>query len=506
MPRATLCTLLMSWFCVSISSRAAAEEPVTLRVMTFNVWYGGDQVNLFKVGEAIRAAEADIVGVQEADGNLERIAELSGLPHVDPRRRLLSRWPIFDSGLGVRTEQGASLYSTTGLDLDALHAWVMVSPGKVVAVSNVHLSSDPSGLEVARTGAKLPEVLELERNTRAAEAKPLTVLGKVAAHGAPVFLTGDFNTPSHLDWTEAAKRARPDIPYAVQWPATKVLADAGLRDSYREAYPDPVARPGITWTPGTPHPIQPPSPGRDRIDLVLTAGRTRTLASKIVGETGGPDVDIEIASWPTDHRAVVSTFSVIPAEAPPLISVTPRLVEQGGTFLMRSYDPIGESWTGLIVRRGATPKEAIIGVKDLPDSYQRAIRLSSHDLVPGDYEALLVSHNGKVLKRNAFTIAAKGREPQVALVASNVRAGSKMRVRWGNSPGALRDWIGIYAAGETDVMRYLGFVYTEAMFDGEATLEPDAAHRPLLPGDYDLRLMHDETFVVLADAPFRIAP
>jgi hypothetical protein len=173
---------------------------------------------------------------------------------------------------------------------------------------------------------------------------------------------------------------------------------------------------------------------------------------------------------------------------------------------MRSFDPTGESWTGLIVRRGATPEKAIIGVKDLPDSYQRAIRLSSHDLEQGDYEALLVSHDGKVLKRNVFTIAAKEREPLVALVETNVRTGSPMHVRWRNSPGALRDWIGIYAAGETDVMRYLGFAYTEAMFDGEAALQPDAAHRPLPPGDYELRLMHDETFVVLADAPFRIVP
>jgi hypothetical protein len=111
---------------VAIHARADDVPPaaaITLRVMTFNVWYGGEQVSLAKVGEAIRAADPDIVGLQEADCNLERIAEAAGMPYVDPRRRLLSRWPIFDSGSGERTQQGPSPYSITALDRDAVHAW-----------------------------------------------------------------------------------------------------------------------------------------------------------------------------------------------------------------------------------------------------------------------------------------------------------------------------------------------------------------------------------------------
>lgn len=488
------------------AAAAPADEPITLRVMTFNVWYGGEQVNIQKVGETIRAADADIVGLQESDGSLQRIADLAGMPYVDPRRRIISRWPIFDSGIGERTEKGASLYSTTALDSDALHAWVMVRPGKVVAMANVHLSSDPSGLEMARTGSSLKEVLEVEESGRAAEAAPLAALGKLGSDGTPVFLTGDFNTPSHLDWTEAAKRARPDLPYIVRWPATQVLADAGLRDSYREVYPDPVARPGLTWTPGTPHPVQPPSPGRERIDLIWTAGRTTTLRSQIVGEPGGPNVDIGVSPWPADHRAVVSTFQVVPAAAPPMISVTPRRVPFGESFLLRTYDPVGESWTGLIVRRGGGPKDAITGVKDLPDSYQRTIRLSSLGMEPGEYDALLVGEDGKVLKRHAFVLAEKDGKPEISVLDATVRRGAPVRVRWRNTPGDLRDWIGIYRAGEADVMRYLGFAYTEAMFDGEVAVSADPSHAPLPPGEYELRLMHDETFVTLGVAPFRVSP
>ena len=53
----------------------ASADPLT--VMTFNVWYGGAQVELDRVGQAIRAADADVVGVQEPEGNLGRIAAVS---------------------------------------------------------------------------------------------------------------------------------------------------------------------------------------------------------------------------------------------------------------------------------------------------------------------------------------------------------------------------------------------------------------------------------------------
>jgi endonuclease/exonuclease/phosphatase family metal-dependent hydrolase len=474
--------------------------------MTFNVWYGGEQVSLERVGAAIRAANADIVGLQESDRNLQRIADAAGLTYVDSRRRLLSRWPIFDSGSGERTEAGPSPYSTTALDRNALHAWVMVRPGRVVAVSNVHLSNAPSGLAAARSGQSASQVLEMERRTRAAETEPLTALGRLAADGTPVFLTGDFNTASHLDWTDATRRTRKDVPYALDWPVTRMLTDAGLRDSYREAHPDPVEFPGYTWTPGAPHPLTDHERSRDRIDYVFTAGRTETLASQVVGEVGGPNTDIPIFPWPSDHRAVVSTFRVEPASAPALIAVSPRLVQPGGEVLVRTWDPHGASWTALIVRRGGSPQDALTGVREMPHDYQRTIPLSTIGLAPGHYDALLVGEDGAVLKRAAFTVAVPDARPAIEAVAPRVRPGAPIEARWRNAPGELRDWIGLYRAGEVDVTQYLGFAYTEAAFEGVARVVPEEAHRPLPPGEYELRLLADETYVTLASARFEVAP
>ena len=125
----------------------------------------------------------------------------------------------------------------------------------------------------------------------------------------PVFLVGDFNSPSQLDWTQADGGQRDEVPYPFAWPVGTAVATAGFRDSYREVHADPVETPGFTWTPGGPE--TDPKEVHDRIDWVLAAGPAETEESEILGEDGGPDVDIAAGNpFPSDHRGVVSTFSV----------------------------------------------------------------------------------------------------------------------------------------------------------------------------------------------------
>ena len=80
-----------------------------------------------------------------------------------------------------------------------------------------------------------------------------------------MFLTGEFNSTSHL--YRSADAPAGDV--------TRLLAEAGLRDSYREAHADPAQRPGYTFTPGAPHAAGRPERTRIRIDYACTgrAGR-----------------------------------------------------------------------------------------------------------------------------------------------------------------------------------------------------------------------------------------
>ncbi|MDX2275326.1 MAG: endonuclease/exonuclease/phosphatase family protein [Hyphomonadaceae bacterium] len=485
-------------------ARAQAPTPIELRVMSFNVWYGGEQVNFATVVEAIRAADADIVGVQEPDGNLARLAQAAGYAHIDPRRNIISRYPIFDPGAGVRTEPGAAPYGIAALDAAHVHAWVMVRPGEVAAVANTHLSSDPYGPEAVRDGSGRQDVLALEERVRMPEVRPLLSLGALARAGTPVFLTGDFNTPSHFDWTEAMQRVRPRvIRYTVDWPVTRALADAGLRDSYREAHPDPTVRLGYTWTAGMPAPYIRPGETIDRIDFVFAGGAAETLSSEIIGEAGGDGVDIAVTPYPSDHRGVVSTFQVIPIPAPALIAVGPYVARQGEDIMVRGYDPASEGWSAAIVPAGAPVTQAVLRIHEAVAAWRRAARFSSAELAPGEYDAVLLGADGQELKRTRFAVFTTDARPLVQALTRRVAQGAPVRVRWANAPGNRHDWIGIFAAG-APLGDYQTFAYVDARFAGEMAIPTETEDGPLPAGEYELRLMRDDSPTVMARAAFTI--
>jgi endonuclease/exonuclease/phosphatase family metal-dependent hydrolase len=483
-------------------ARDSPSEAITLRVMTFNVWYGGEQVSFARVAEAIRLAEADIVGVQEPDGQLYRIAAAAGFPFIDYRRNIISRYPLFDSGAGERMSAAPSTYGTVALDADALHAFAMVRPGEVVAVANTHLTSDPYGPHAAQRG-ELAEAIAIEQRLRVPEAQPFARLAEVAARGIPVFLTGDFNSPSPLDWTQAAVAAR-GLPTAVEWPATGLLLAAGLRDSFREAHPDPVARPGFTWTAGMPAPYVPAGELLDRIDFVWTAGPTRTLESRIVGEPGGAGVDIAVAPYPSDHRAVVSTFAVTPAPAPPLVVVEPHRVVAGESFFLRAFLPGAEQFTALVVPRGAGADRALAGVVDETRSYRTGIRLGTDNLAPGGYDAILLAADGAVAARNRFEVVAADHRPALMIADPVLAPGEPLSVRWSGAPGHRFDWIAVAKAGDANVIAPLIWHYTNALLAGETRIALVSEGEPLPPGDYEARLMRDDSYTSLARAAFTI--
>ena len=328
---------LLAAFLAALCAASAAPAPTastTLKVMSFNIFYGGDELNLQtrqfcrdpagcpetldQVVAAIRASGADVVGLQEPTMNTRTIAEKLGWNYSE-RTSYMSRFPIIDP-------PGAN----------GLYVFVEPEPGRVVAVANVHLPSDPYGPYEARDGATRDEVLQLENDLRVpAVQTEVQNLPELAAQGIPVFLTGDFNSPSHLDWTPAVDAVRADVPYPVVWPASKALADAGFVDSFRSVYPNPVARPGFTWTPGSPEGEK--VEVHDRIDWVLSMGPATATASSVVGEAGNPNVDIAVDPWPSDHRGVVSTFDITPAPMPLLAAVESRSLEQGQTLRVRFH-------------------------------------------------------------------------------------------------------------------------------------------------------------------------
>lgn len=489
---------------LTVAQPATAQE-TDLRVLSFNIWYGGVQVSQPEVVRIIREADADIVGLQEPDGQTAAIAAAAGYPYVDLRRHIISRVPLFDPKLGERTETGQSVYPLAGLDADAPHVWAMVAPGKVVALGNLHLTSDPYGPDLLRDGASLEDVLQGEADIRLAEIDPYAAgLEPVIKSGAPVIITGDFNTPSHLDYTEPAKGLRPAMSTAVPWPVTLRMEAAGFADAFRTAHPDPVARPGLTYSPGFPWPVQREGESHDRIDYVFAANAT-VKGAEVWGEPGNPDVDRGFDPWPSDHRAVIADLSVTPVDAPALIAVEPRLVTEGSSFVVRGFLPGDAIWGVRIVPRGGDPAtQTVAAVEGLTPTWNRAFRFSTLGLTPGPWDAVLIDEAGAEQARTRFSVVGKDGQAALSVQSATVKSGEDVTVSWTGAPGLKFDWIGVYAKGDPNLYNYLAFAYTGATLDGTMTLTPDLYYEALASGEYLLRLMSDDHYVVLAEVPLTV--
>src|SRR5262245_52505628 len=122
-----------------------------LRIMTFNLWRGGIQVDLGQIAAAIRAADPDIVGLQEPEGNTRRLAAALGWPFADEGLHLVSRHPIHRlplDGPETETQQFGARFV----------ALIEVEPGAAVALVNVHLASSPYGPAELAAGRSDAEV------------------------------------------------------------------------------------------------------------------------------------------------------------------------------------------------------------------------------------------------------------------------------------------------------------------------------------------------------------
>jgi hypothetical protein len=173
--------------------------------------------------------------------------------------------------------------------------YLLLGPGRLTAVANTHLPCCPyTTYRVVDRGMSREDALQQEQNTRVGQlVKQLTPLQPLLDAGVPTFFTGDFNSPSHRDWTRPAVQAR-GLPYPIRWPVSVTMEDVGFVDSYRAIHPDPVADPGFTWTPGYPAPYVTPSEVFDRIDFVWAAGPAVPTSSRVVGEDAS-NADLVIA-------------------------------------------------------------------------------------------------------------------------------------------------------------------------------------------------------------------
>jgi endonuclease/exonuclease/phosphatase family metal-dependent hydrolase len=231
-----------------------------LRIMTFNTWVFGEHVNdgLNKIAKHIKLVDPDIVALQEVQTKeaFENLVEILGpkysgtispsttnsnvailtIHRIENLSNNITAATKTGFGVNIHLKESNEVISFWCLHLDWQSYGPYAANNKLVtSIKQIMQGEHPT----AQNGRgdnivdllKLPEFQEAIKNS----------------DQNAVIICGDFNTPSHLDWTEDTKHLHGD--WVVQWPATYLLeSKAGFTDSFREVNPNPLETPGITWS------------------------------------------------------------------------------------------------------------------------------------------------------------------------------------------------------------------------------------------------------------------
>jgi len=343
-----LLQILVLAFAVCVSCCAA--EP--LRVLQFNVWQEGTSVeNGFeKICNVIIASKAHVVCFSEVR-NYKDIDWTTRVVEALARKnqKFYGKFGGGDVGLVsvFPIEETKVVYDATKGDSGSIVAWRLKRlTGERLIVASAHLDYKHYGLNLIRgynggdpdwkireadaNGKPVPltdAAAVLAFNNRSKRVEAIQSFLKSALEwenrNLPVVLCGDFNEGSHLDWTALAKNEFGHNGVVIEWPCTRLLAEAGFADAWRAIHADEVKRPGFTWPAPVPGKKSTSwankSDERDRIDFIFAKGLKATGAW-VVGPkkticrdepAADPDADsilLDELPWPSDHKAVLIQF------------------------------------------------------------------------------------------------------------------------------------------------------------------------------------------------------
>jgi endonuclease/exonuclease/phosphatase family metal-dependent hydrolase len=338
------------------------EHP--LRIMTFNIWGSGINVKdgLEKIAKHIAKVDPDIVALQEVRTleTAESLIEILGSSKwqyrqhplaVYPDTAILTKHQFINDGqslhlqfvvnrtippdyllLNENKENNTKTNTTSSITTYGMGATIWLKdddPNKQHLINFVSLHLDWRSYGPYAANNKLvnetAQIMAGECNKqgygRAQNIEQLLnndIFKRYMKNAEiqPLIVAGDFNTPSHLDWIEETR----DIHggWKFEWPATKLIMDAGLNDSFRALHPDPIKDPGITWstvqkTSGPSWDWTIPEP-QDRIDYIFYRPNEHfsPINSQIYSgeEVIKPMPEHYNNDWPSDHFAVISEFVI----------------------------------------------------------------------------------------------------------------------------------------------------------------------------------------------------
>lgn len=269
-----------------------------VRVLQWNIWHGGvhlgKEAGRSRITDLIRNTKADIITMQEGYSAQDSIAQALGF-HLQTKSSkdnlaLLSRYPVesIKSSEPFKSNP-AKIDLPNGKRILINDCWLRYAyrPEYTCAYQNTGMDT--------RIWIAEDSVLALTdiRNLIEKDIDPY-----IDSPDMPVIIAGDFNSCSHMDWTERTR----SLHYGygpVDFPVSKFMYEQGFSDSFRELNPNELTHQGGTFAPIYGQ-LQ-----NARIDFIYYKGGIRAISSKIVRTS--PDID---DIWASDHAAVLTIFAV----------------------------------------------------------------------------------------------------------------------------------------------------------------------------------------------------
>ncbi len=281
-------------------TESSKNNPNIVKVLQWNIWHGGVHVGndgLSRVIDLVKASNADIITMQEGYGGQQRIKDSLGYymqtPSLKDNLVLFSRYPITEV---IPTKKSfnsnpvkLTLPGNRQLLVNACWLRYAYNPEYSCNYPNIgHNTSVWVAEDALRGLADMQHIMEKD-------TKPY-----LTDDDTPIIIGGDFNSCSHLDWTQAA--APIHFGYGpVPFPISQYMLDEGFKDSFREINPDEVARPEGTFA------VIYGQLQVSRIDFLYYKGKNiKAVSSKIVKTA--PEID---DVWASDHAAVLTVFEII---------------------------------------------------------------------------------------------------------------------------------------------------------------------------------------------------
>lgn len=304
------------------------KKYMALRVMTLNTFHAGVAVEngVIKMAKHINLVNPDIVTLQEINqAGADALLTQMGSQWIQCS---MPQTYWLDSAIITKKSIAKKYTSVEGFSNIGCQIQIADNPKTYVNVWNIHLNFrdyGPYKACIQPVAGNVKELLSKEYSSPYPGLisrvdsivnllnHPPFLNNRFNTGQEPLILTGDFNVPSALDWTDPTKGRH--CNWVVEWPVSRILMDNGFVDSYRKVYPNPLTQPGITWSPVNFYydPNKAYLEPQDRIDFIYYRSSKMSAVSSrtYVGTQPIHYLPNNYRNdWPSDHAAVITDFDI----------------------------------------------------------------------------------------------------------------------------------------------------------------------------------------------------